>query len=74
MLWSLSAWWADNANEGLLSAKVGELFMGASPEMLMGATGLIGGLLGGFASLSGRLLKESLVKPRRKSYLQERRR
>lgn len=76
LLWYSSAWYVDSVNAGLLSAKVGQLFMGVKGMQLMLASGLLGALLGAFGAVTGRMAKEIFVSPkrRRRSYLQERRR
>lgn len=73
-LWAITAWFADSANGGLLSAKVGQLFMGVSGAQLLLVTGLLGGLIAAFGALAGFWAKDLLQRPKRKSYLQERRR
>jgi hypothetical protein len=76
LLWYSNAWYVDSANGGLLSAKVGQLFMGVQGGQLMLASGLLGALLGAFGALTGRWAKEIFVSPKgkRRNYLQERRR
>ncbi|MBC7777411.1 MAG: hypothetical protein H7246_18400 [Phycisphaerae bacterium] len=75
LLWFVNAWLADNSNDGMLSAKVGQLFKGVQGTQLLLIAGLLGGLLSAFGALSGRWAKEMLVRPAKKrNYLQERRR
>lgn len=75
ILWYLYAWLADNANGGMLSGKVGQLFQGVQGATLLLASGTLGSLIAGFGALTGKMAKELLVKPSRKrNYLQERRR
>ncbi len=76
LLWYVNAWLADYANEGLLSAKVGQLFMGIHGAQLLLTAGLLGGLLGAFGALTGRWAQEMLLRrpARKRNYLQERRR
>lgn len=76
LLWFSAAWLADNSNGGMLSAKVGQLFMGVQGVQLLLTTGLLGGLLGALSSLTGWWARSMFVLPvkRRRSYLQERRR
>lgn len=75
LLWSLTAWLADNANDGLLSAKVGLLFKGVQGWQLLLVSGILGALISALSALTGRWGKELLTKPTRKrNYLQERRR
>lgn len=76
-LWFVAAWLSDNANEGMLSAKVGQLFMGLQGSDMRLATGAIGGLLAAFGALTGQWGKAILVKSppkRNRSYMQRRRR
>lgn len=77
LLWYSMAWFADSSNAGMLSAKVGELFMGMQGWKLLLASGILGGLLGAFGALTGRWAGEIFEKPsakRGRNYLQERRR
>jgi hypothetical protein len=58
LLWSGLAFWIDTRNESILSARIGELLgIGGSSFLLILITGLIGGLVGGFASLAGSYLR-----------------
>ena len=54
ILWLVAALGPDMANEGLLSAKIGQLFMGLSRWSILGLTGFLGGLVAGLACLTGR--------------------
>ncbi|MFN0212868.1 MAG: hypothetical protein ACKVT2_01325 [Saprospiraceae bacterium] len=77
LLWYINAWFPDNSNGGLLSAKVGQLFMGIPGWQLLLATGILGGLLGALSALTGHWGRAIFGKPsskRKRSYLQERRR
>lgn len=75
LLWYTSAWYSDHSNDGMLSAKVGQLFMGVQGGQLIWVTGLLGGLLAAFSTLTGRWAREMFVTPSKKrNYLQERRR
>ena len=74
-LWSFTAWLVDRSNGGILSAKVGQLFMGLEGLQLILVTGILGGLLAALGGLTGRWAKEMILNPRKKrNYLQERRR
>lgn len=76
-LWFVSAWFSDNANEGMLSAKIGQLFRGLQGSDMLLATGAIGGLIGAFGALTGQWAKDLFIKSspkRRRGYMQERRR
>lgn len=64
LLWTIVAAWIDWKNGSLLSHKIAQLLpLGGSSFLLVLVTALVGGLLGGFAALSGgslrRLLKRS---------------
>ncbi|MEI6947733.1 hypothetical protein V9K67_11110 [Paraflavisolibacter sp. H34] len=57
LLWSILAGWIDAQNDSLLSRKVAQLFsLGPSSLLLILVTALVGGLVGGFAALTGSLL------------------
>jgi hypothetical protein len=54
LLWTVLALWIDIKNKGLLSHKIAELLpLGGNSVLLLCITGLIGGLVGGFAAMSG---------------------
>ncbi|RYZ23227.1 MAG: hypothetical protein EOO16_05725 [Chitinophagaceae bacterium] len=57
LLWAGLALWLDIGNEHLLSRKVAELLKLPSSFLLVLVTALVGGLVGGFASLSGGSLR-----------------
>lgn len=60
ILWFALAFWIDMENESVLSVKIASLLpLGGSKWMLMLVTGLIGGLVAGFAALSGSYLRSS---------------
>jgi len=61
LLWLLQALWLDMGNEGILSGRIGSLFMGLSTALLLAITGLLGGLLAGFGCLTGRLARDLVV-------------
>ena len=57
-LWSLIAWLIDSANDSILSAKIGELLgVGHNPFLLVLITGFVGGLVAGFAAMTGSYLR-----------------
>ncbi len=59
LLWCVHAWLINSANEGILAAKVSQLILRAdSPVLLVLITGLIGGLVAGFAALTGSLARK----------------
>lgn len=54
VLWAIVAWWIDIKNQSILSTKIAQLFpLGGSSLLLILITALIGGLVGGFAAMSG---------------------
>lgn len=60
ILWFLLAFWMDLANEGVLSLKIASLLpLGGSKWLLMIVTAFVGGLVAGFAALSGSYLRSS---------------
>jgi hypothetical protein len=60
ILWFVLAFWMDFVNEGVLSVKIAELLsLGGSKWMLMIVTAFIGGLIAGFAALSGSYLRST---------------
>ena len=64
ILWSVLAFWMDSANDGILSTKIASLLpLAGSKWMLIIVTALIGGLVAGFAALSGSYLRSSPRKP-----------
>jgi len=63
ILWFVLAFVMDFANEGVLSVKIASLLpLGGSKWMLMIVTAFIGGLVAGFAALSGSYLRSSSSK------------
>ena len=60
ILWFVLAFWMDMANEGVLSVKIASLLpLGGSKWLLMIVTAFVGGLIAGFAALSGSYLRSS---------------
>jgi hypothetical protein len=58
LLWSVVAFVIDRANESIFSAKIGELLgVGNNPFLLILITGVVGGLVGGFAAMTGSFLR-----------------
>lgn len=59
LMWSLVAGWLDVQNDNLLSHKVAELLpLGGSSFLLILVSALVGGLVGGFAAMSGASLRQ----------------
>jgi len=60
LLWAGLAYWIDMKNEGILSAKIAALLpLGGSSILLIIVTGIIGGLVAGFAAMSGSFFRSS---------------
>lgn len=57
LVWLSYAYWLDAQNERLLSKKIAQLIQVPSPTYLLIITALIGGLVGGFAALTGYSIK-----------------
>lgn len=55
LLWGISAYQLDAMNESILSGRMGDLFQGIGSSGVLGATALLGGLLGGFGAMTGTL-------------------
>jgi len=68
LVWGLTAWLTDNANGGVLSSKVGELFQGAGRGGILGVTTLIGALLGAFGALTGQMAVDMTKTPKKNYY------
>src|SRR5258705_3826088 len=59
-LWAALSYWISVKNEHVLAHKISLLILKMdNPYILILATGLIGGLVAGFAGLSGSLLRKS---------------
>ncbi|GAO44491.1 hypothetical protein [Flavihumibacter petaseus] len=59
LLWSLLAWWISTANDDLLANKISMLLLKQqSAGMLILVSGLIGGLVGAAAALTGSLARK----------------
>jgi len=60
LLWAGLAWWIDMKNNSVLSHKVASILpLGGNTWLLIAVTGLIGGLVGGFAAMTGSYLRAS---------------
>ena len=60
LLWVALAWWIDLKNEHILSKRIAEVLpLGGSSFLLILVTGIIGGLVSGFAAMSGSYLRRS---------------
>jgi len=57
-LWGGLAFWIDVKNDSILSVRISQLMgIGNNPVILILITGLIGGLVGGFAAMSASFLR-----------------
>ena len=61
LLWLLNALWLDQANAGLLSAKIGLIFLGLSNEVLLLITGVLGGAVAALGVLTGKFARDLYV-------------
>jgi len=60
LLWAITAMIIDNANDHILSQKIATLLpLGGSSAMLIFITAFIGGLVSGFAGLTGSLIRKA---------------
>ncbi|MBS1918641.1 MAG: hypothetical protein JST17_00145 [Bacteroidetes bacterium] len=60
LLWAILAWWINMKNESILAKKIAEiLHLGGNEYFLILVTAFVGGLVGGFASLSASFLRSS---------------
>ncbi|ULQ54264.1 hypothetical protein [Flavihumibacter fluvii] len=59
LLWSGVSWWISAANNDILASKVSMIILKQQGSFLLVlVTGLIGGLVGGFAALTGSLARK----------------
>ena len=58
MLWLAMAMFIDVQTQSILTEKVAQLFPTKTPALLMVLTAVIGGLTGGFAGLTGALVRK----------------
>ena len=59
LLWFLAAMYIDVQTQSVLTEKVARLFPTKTPALLFLLTSIIGGLPGGFAALTGSLIRSS---------------
>jgi len=61
LLWAIFAWWVDSKNNSILSQKIAQLLpLGGSSFLLILLTAFIGGLVAGFAGLTGSYVRKKL--------------
>lgn len=68
LLWYASALLPHLANGGILSGKIGQLFLGLKGWQLLSLAGLLGGLLTGMGALTGALLRDVFMTGKPKRY------
>lgn len=56
VLWLMMAWYIDSSTDSILTSKVAQLFPTKTVGLLIVFTAIIGGLVGGFASMTGGIL------------------
>ena len=67
LVWMGHSWNIDVLNRSNFSSTVAEIMQLNDPIFLVFATGLIGGLAGGFASLSGTTFRQLFIKQKKRS-------
>ena len=65
LLWLAYAWMIDSQTNSILTEKVAQLFQLDSPLLLIGLSGLIGGIAGGFGGLTGSHFRKMLTRSRK---------
>ena len=59
LLWAVLAWWLDKENTGILSARMAQVLpFGGNTTLMLAATALVGGLVGGFGALTGAFIRK----------------
>lgn len=60
LLWGGLAWWIDMKNDGVLSKKIASVLpLGGNTILLILVTGIVGGIVAGFAAMSGSYLRSA---------------
>ncbi len=63
LLWAGLAYWMDDQNNGILSHKIAQILpLNGNSLLLILVTGVVGGLVAGFAAMSGSFLRASSKK------------
>ena len=66
LLWCLLAAWWNSQNDGVLSAKIATVLpLGGNAFLLILVTGIVGGLVGGFAAMTASFLRPVTGKGRK---------
>ncbi|WPP50664.1 hypothetical protein [Catalinimonas niigatensis] len=70
LLWLIYAWLIDSDTASVLSARIAQLFNMPNASFMIAITGLVGGIAGGFAALSGSQFRRIFIKdePKRGYY------
>lgn len=68
LLWLVAAVVLNTSNGGMLSAKVGQLFMGLQSWHLLLITSVFGGLVAGFGALTGAYARQVVYPAKPKRY------
>ena len=66
LLWLVVALLLHFGNGGMLTAKIGQLFMGLQSWQLISVTAFMGGLLAGFGALTGAYARQLMFPPKRR--------
>ncbi|KAA3627156.1 MAG: hypothetical protein DWQ02_19960 [Bacteroidetes bacterium] len=61
LLWGSMALWTNFDNEGILAARIGELFGGIGESGILSVTALLGGIYAAFGALTGNLLRQLVI-------------
>ena len=62
LLWVIFSWMINNETNAILTTKIAELFHMSNPEVMVFLAGFIGGMVGGFAALSGNYFRKIFEK------------
>lgn len=64
ILWFIQSFYIYIANEGILAARIAEALQVTYPALVILATVIVGGLVGGFSALTGYLFKDAFFEKR----------
>lgn len=62
LLWFVYAWLIDSNSASILSDRIAELFSLPNGSFMIALSGLVGGIVGGFAALSGSQFRRIFIK------------